>query len=191
MSFDPLRFFLSAAACSDWALSETSLNIKSGINSIVFALAATEHVPLRVEEFVSQLPVYRDTSGRKLSRAPIEHVSPSVISQDGSPWRLIHLFSPASGSTTAEGRRNTVEFPHHKPMRCFLRGTMLIKLTVLPLILGNWINKKSWVLGVTTLKYLPLTPNGLWGRSGICIWKGSELRRWRGMKSEERKEKQE
>lgn len=122
----------------------------------MFALAAAEHVPLRVEEFVSQLPVCQATSGRKLSRAPIEHVPPSVISQDGSPWRLIHLFSPAPGSTTAEGRRNTAEFPHHKPTRCFLRGTMLIKLTVLPLILGNGINKKSWVLGVTTLKYLPL-----------------------------------
>lgn len=146
---------------------ETPLNIKSKSIS-VYCLRRCRSVALRVEEFLSQLLIYLGASGEKLNRTPTEHASPSVISEDGFLCQLIHLFSLASLSTTAERRRNPVESPMHKPMRCFLRKTMLIKQTSPPLITGNqnvdYITR--WVLGVVIPKYLPFTLNCLWDHRG-------------------------
>lgn len=161
----PLSFILSTPVSSFYhvpplrasPLWETPLNIKS--KSILLSRSCCcGTITFRVEEFVSQLLNYLDASGGKLNRALTEHVSPSVISQDGSRCQLIHLSSLALVSTTAEGRRNKVDFLHHKVI--FEWNTHFS-----PNIWESVI-KRARFWKTLFVKHLTLILNSLWGCRG-------------------------
>lgn len=95
-----------------------------------------------------------DASGRELDGAPSEHVSPSVISQDGSPCRLIHLLKPSLRLHSSRGEEEYSGAPVAHIFKVhFSVGTMLIKQTVpldAPLIFQKNCKRSlrlSWLSG--------------------------------------------